>query len=933
MAKSLVVRIIADPTELSAGLRTATAETSTFGAKMGSALKAGGFVAAAGIGVAVIAIEKFGKAATGFQDAMEQIHTQAGASQAEVNKMSKALLALGPAVGQTPTELANGLYHVESAGLRGAKALQVLATAAKGAAVGHADLESVTNALVAAQKSGISGVQNMNQAMGTLNAIVGVGNMRMGDLASAMSTGILPAARGVGLNLKDVGAALAVMTDAGVPATAAATRLRMTFSLMAAPTKAASKALESIGIGQTDLAHKMRTEGLLPALDLLKTKLAESGQSAEEQSVTIARAFGGGRTAGSIITLLQQLDNVKAKQDALTTGAAAFGDAWAAEQQTAEFASQKFHAALSSLEITLGTALLPTITKVMNGLADLIIWLQRSESVHRALTTAVAVLRGAWEAMKPTIDKLVSWTGELTDYIRDHWAQISAYVSKAMVTVRSIISQVTTGAKEMWTQFGSAITSIARRDFSAAIAIIKNAFAVIQGVFQLVGDLLHGRWAKVWDDLKQIVSNSLQIIVTVIETSVANAYTAALAIGKALVGGVVDGLKSLASEVGGAIHHGISGAVHLAGNILHGSGPFQFTNETVGVPLGQGIIDGFNSTTNSLANVMAAQIKKAVDATKAIIAGAQSDFQTSFQGFQQIADQMSGGIAGASQTKAGKQLSVLTAAHDSAALAKGITDARAQLSDAQAANAAVLTDAQANYDAAQKALDDARAAGADASEVQQRQFDLGTARGALKAAYTPDNSTVLAAQQALADALYNQKVANLTKEAAAEQLNLTATNQVKQIAFDNALAKLEEHLKKTGASTKVAMEAITKLLSSYGVSFKAVGADMGNAWVGGLREAILAASKGAGALQNVIAGQALTLGGALGGVPHAALGGYVAEGGLAVIHRGENIIPAGRGAGVTINVAGSVVTERELFGLVQKYARLDLNAGGKGVPG
>lgn len=166
-------------------------------------------------------------AARKFQDAMEQVHTQAGASQKEVARLSVEVRKLGPAVGQTPENLAAGLYHVESAGLRGAKAMQVLATAAKGAAVGHADLESVTNALVAAQKSGIQGVQNMNQAMGALNAIVGVGNMRMDDLASALSTGILPAARSVGLPLKDVGAALATMTDAGVPAQAAATRLRI----------------------------------------------------------------------------------------------------------------------------------------------------------------------------------------------------------------------------------------------------------------------------------------------------------------------------------------------------------------------------------------------------------------------------------------------------------------------------------------------------------------------------------------------------------------------------------------------------------------------------------------------------------------------------------------------------------------------------------
>jgi len=116
-----------------------------------------------------------------------------------------------------PNELATGLYHVESAGLRGAKALEVLRAAAKGAQIGHADLESVTNALIAANRSGIRGVGDMSAAMGQLNAIVGTGNMRMEDLSQSLSSGVLSSARGFGLSLRDVGSALATLTDAGVP--------------------------------------------------------------------------------------------------------------------------------------------------------------------------------------------------------------------------------------------------------------------------------------------------------------------------------------------------------------------------------------------------------------------------------------------------------------------------------------------------------------------------------------------------------------------------------------------------------------------------------------------------------------------------------------------------------------------------------------------
>jgi hypothetical protein len=59
-----------------------------------------------------------GKMAIDFQAAMENIHTQAGASQKEVDKLSTKVLALAKTVPFGPTPLADALYHLESIGLR-----------------------------------------------------------------------------------------------------------------------------------------------------------------------------------------------------------------------------------------------------------------------------------------------------------------------------------------------------------------------------------------------------------------------------------------------------------------------------------------------------------------------------------------------------------------------------------------------------------------------------------------------------------------------------------------------------------------------------------------------------------------------------------------------------------------------------------------------
>ncbi len=322
---------------------------------------------AAGITAVSVAMGSV-KGAMDFKKQMEMVRTQAGASQAEVDKLTGAVLDFAKVSPQGPEELAKALYHIESVGLRGADAMNVLKIASEGSAVGNANLEAVTNTLTAATVAHIKGTENQTDAMGTLNAIVGAGNMRMEDLAASMSSGILPTAQQVGIGLTDVGAALATMTDAGVPAVDAATRLRISFFLMAAETPRAAQALQEIGINQLDLAAKMRNEGLIPALQLLKTRLDEFATDPNVQTEILSKALGGGRTAGTIVTLLDNLDRVKSKFTDISATSNKFGDDFAATQKTAAYQWDTFMSKLKADETELGQKVMPAFIGSLNGI-------------------------------------------------------------------------------------------------------------------------------------------------------------------------------------------------------------------------------------------------------------------------------------------------------------------------------------------------------------------------------------------------------------------------------------------------------------------------------------------------------------------------------------------------------------------------------------
>jgi TP901 family phage tail tape measure protein len=318
---------------------------------------------AAGLAVSI-------KDASRFQSEMTRISTQAGGTQKDVKQLSDQVLKLGTTTQQGPDQLADSLYHLKSVGMSNVQSMKALKEASDLAAVGHANLEETTNALAGAWRTGIKGATSFHEAVSTVNAIIGAGNMSMDEFNAAIGTGILPSAKTFGLSMKQVGAALALMTDEGIDSASAATRLRMSFSLLGAPSKAAEKQLGKIGLTGLQLADAMRgKDGLIGALTLLKDHLDKSGLSASQQSQILSRAFGGGKSSSGILLMLNNLDVLEKKQLQINRSTGKFDDAVKLQRKTAE---AQWHLLTSNLEVMgvrIGTKVVPPVTDFVHFLA------------------------------------------------------------------------------------------------------------------------------------------------------------------------------------------------------------------------------------------------------------------------------------------------------------------------------------------------------------------------------------------------------------------------------------------------------------------------------------------------------------------------------------------------------------------------------------
>lgn len=519
----VVAHLMADIGEFSAKMGEAKAEMAGFATTSEARFaKLAAFGKAALLGIAATALIVGGEAvhlASNFQSAMERVHTQAGASQAEVDRLSQQVLKIAPKVGTGPEALAESLYHVESAGFRGAQAVSIMTEAAKGAAIGNANLEDVTQALIGTMASHIAGVKNADQAMAYLNSTVGIGDMRMGDLAQSISTGILPVMANAGLSIKDFGAAMATITDNATSPQVAATHLRMTIALMEAPTKKAKDALKGLGMGQYQLAHDLRKpNGLLTAVTDLRSHLAKV--SPDQQANAISAIFGGGRSSATIQELLHEYDRLKSKYPALTEGTKNFADSWAKTQQTFKFQTHQLGVELETLGVKIGLKLIPWVRKaaewldrfgqyamkhkgafeVLAGVIGGVLLVAIGAYVVAMAQAAVATIAATWEIL--LIIAAVALVAVGVYELVKHWDKVWGWIKSTASGVWQHIVDGWHGFEAAVVRLWSRITGWVHREWDALGAWFSSAWHKVTDPIVRAWRWVESVTATVWGGIK-----------------------------------------------------------------------------------------------------------------------------------------------------------------------------------------------------------------------------------------------------------------------------------------------------------------------------------------------------------------------------------------------------------------------------------------------
>jgi TP901 family phage tail tape measure protein len=348
-----------------------------------------------GVGVATV------KMAMEFESSMNKINSLVGVSKEELKKMTPELKRMAAEYGISSQKAADALYFITSAGLKGADAMNVLEASLKASATGLGEVSTIADLATSAVNAYGSGVLNGSAATDVLAAAVREGKLEAASLATTMGQ-IIPMASAMGVSFDEVGAAYAAMSRTGTNASAATSQLRGILSTLLKPTKEGSDMLDSMGISAESLRAKIKEDGLLSVLQLLKEKF-------EGNDAALATVFGNVEALTGVMNMMGAGAEITADIfDKLKNSTGDLDGAWAGMSQDSTVRMNKMMVSFQNVGLQIGEKLLPAFEKIIEKVQGFVDWLATLDAATIANAVEIALWVGGIGAAFKVFGMLVS---------------------------------------------------------------------------------------------------------------------------------------------------------------------------------------------------------------------------------------------------------------------------------------------------------------------------------------------------------------------------------------------------------------------------------------------------------------------------------------------------------------------------------------------
>lgn len=250
-----------------------------------------GLASAAIVGIGVASV----KSAMTFEQSMRNVNSVAHLPEDQFQKLQDDVISFALTTRSSADNVAKSLYMVASAGLEldekvksvtvqtadGAvqmsEAMAVMQASSRAAGAGLADVDEVSKLLISTLRAYNMDAGQSGHVTDVFLKVVQSGLVTLPQLAGVMGR-LAPLAANLGVSVEEMGYSFAQMTNTGLTAEQAATRLNAIFTQMIKPSEGLQNVIEKLGYSSgTTLIEGMG--GVLPALKAVTQTVFESTES------------------------------------------------------------------------------------------------------------------------------------------------------------------------------------------------------------------------------------------------------------------------------------------------------------------------------------------------------------------------------------------------------------------------------------------------------------------------------------------------------------------------------------------------------------------------------------------------------------------------------------------------------------------------------
>jgi TP901 family phage tail tape measure protein len=411
---------------------------------VGSTMTRGVTLPLVGAGVAAL------KLSNDFDSAFGQMVGLAGVAAEDVAGLKDEVLKLAGETARAPQELAEALYFASSAGLDTAGAMDAVTVAAQASAAGLGATQDIVGLVASAVAS--YGEANIDAAEATdiLVATIREGRAEPAELAGTLGR-VLPIASQLGVSFDEVGATVAYLSNVFGDTNRTVTATQGLFVKLVSPSQQGRDALAEMGTSVEDLNAAISQDGLMGALELLRSK----GFAGNQQALrALFDDIEGYQAALALLNADQtQLNDIMA---ATSSAAGSTQEAFGALDQDAQAMRQAWVDIQIAL-IRVGEVIGPVVADIAGGIGD---------------------AAGAFADLDPWVQKLVIG-----------FAAVAAAAGPLLIAVGSLIRNYTTlrtavAAYKASEMSASVVNPIAGawRNLATAIGLAGAAYGSFQAI-------------------------------------------------------------------------------------------------------------------------------------------------------------------------------------------------------------------------------------------------------------------------------------------------------------------------------------------------------------------------------------------------------------------------------------------------------------------